>query len=61
MSVTGYSGGEPLKVGISLGDYMGGYNGAIAILAALLLPDRIGRGAGHRHLHAGRYLGDGFP
>jgi CoA:oxalate CoA-transferase len=35
MSVTGYPGGEPLKVGISLGDYMGGYNGAIAILAAL--------------------------
>jgi CoA:oxalate CoA-transferase len=35
MSVTGYAGGEPLKAGISLGDYMGGYNGAIAILAAL--------------------------
>ncbi|NLV30369.1 MAG: CoA transferase [Acidobacteria bacterium] len=35
MSVTGYPGGEPLKAGISLGDYMGGYNGAIAILAAL--------------------------
>ena len=35
MSVTGYPGGEPLKVGISLGDYMGGYNGVIAILAAL--------------------------
>jgi CoA:oxalate CoA-transferase len=35
MSVTGYPDGEPLKVGISLGDYMGGYNGVIAILAAL--------------------------
>ena len=35
MSVTGYPDGEPLKAGISLGDYMGGYNGAIAILAAL--------------------------
>jgi formyl-CoA transferase len=35
MSVTGYPGGEPLKAGISLGDYMGGYNGVIAILAAL--------------------------
>ena len=35
MSVTGYPDGEPLKVGCSLGDYMGGYNGAIAILAAL--------------------------
>jgi CoA:oxalate CoA-transferase len=35
MSVTGYAEGEPLKAGISLGDYMGGYNGVIAILAAL--------------------------
>jgi crotonobetainyl-CoA:carnitine CoA-transferase CaiB-like acyl-CoA transferase len=35
MSVTGYPDGEPLRVGISLGDYMGGYNGVIAILAAL--------------------------
>ena len=34
MSVTGYPDGEPLKAGISLGDYMGGYNGVIAILAA---------------------------
>ncbi len=35
MSVTGYPDGEPMKAGISLGDYMGGYNGAIAILSAL--------------------------
>jgi CoA:oxalate CoA-transferase len=35
MSVTGYADGEPLKVGVSLADYMGGYNGVIAILAAL--------------------------
>jgi CoA:oxalate CoA-transferase len=35
MSVTGYPDGEPLKAGISLADYMGGYNGVIAILAAL--------------------------
>jgi CoA:oxalate CoA-transferase len=35
MSVTGHPDGEPLKAGVSLGDYMGGYNGAIAILAAL--------------------------
>jgi crotonobetainyl-CoA:carnitine CoA-transferase CaiB-like acyl-CoA transferase len=35
MSVTGQPDGEPLKTGCSLGDYMGGYNGAIAILAAL--------------------------
>jgi len=35
MSVTGYEDGGPLKVGVSLADYMGGYNAAIAILAAL--------------------------
>jgi crotonobetainyl-CoA:carnitine CoA-transferase CaiB-like acyl-CoA transferase len=35
MSVTGYPGGEPLKAGISLADYMAGYNAVIAILAAL--------------------------
>ena len=35
MSVTGYPGGEPLKVGVSLADYMAGYNAVIAILAAL--------------------------
>ncbi len=35
MSVTGYPDGEPLKAGVSLADYMGGFNGAIAILAAL--------------------------
>ena len=44
MSVTGYPGGEPLKVGCSLGDYMGGYNGAIAILAALYYKKMTGEG-----------------
>lgn len=44
MSVTGYPGGEPLKAGISLGDYMGGYNGAIAILAALYHRKMTGEG-----------------
>jgi len=44
MSVTGYEGGEPLKVGISLADYMGGYNGVIAILAALHYRDITGKG-----------------
>jgi CoA:oxalate CoA-transferase len=44
MSVTGYSGGEPLKAGVSLGDYMGGYNGAIAILAALYYRTVTGEG-----------------
>ena len=44
MSVTGYPDGEPLKVGISLGDYMGGYNGVIAILAALYYRKVTGEG-----------------
>ncbi len=44
MSVTGYSDGEPLKAGISLGDYMGGYNGVIAILAALYYRTVTGEG-----------------
>jgi CoA:oxalate CoA-transferase len=44
MSVTGYPGGEPLKAGISLGDYMGGYNGVIAILAALYYRTVTGEG-----------------
>jgi CoA:oxalate CoA-transferase len=44
MSVTGYTDGEPLKAGISLGDYMGGYNGVIAILAALYFRTVTGEG-----------------
>ncbi len=44
MSVTGYAGGEPLKAGISLGDYMGGYNGVIGILAALYYRTLTGEG-----------------
>ncbi len=44
MSVTGYPGGEPLKVGVSLGDYMGGYNGVIGILAALYYRTVTGEG-----------------
>ncbi|NLP37569.1 MAG: CoA transferase [Firmicutes bacterium] len=44
MSVTGYEDGEPLKVGISLADYMGGYNAAIAILAALYYKKITGEG-----------------
>jgi len=44
MSVTGYADGEPLKAGISLGDYMGGYNGVIAILAALYYRTVTGEG-----------------
>jgi CoA:oxalate CoA-transferase len=44
MSVTGNPDGEPLKAGVSLGDYMGGYNGAIAILAALYFRKVSGEG-----------------
>ena len=44
MSVTGYENGEPLKVGVSLADYMGGYNAAIAILAALHYKTMTGEG-----------------
>jgi len=44
MSVTGYADGEPLKVGVSLGDYMGGYNGVIAVLAALYYRTISGQG-----------------
>jgi CoA:oxalate CoA-transferase len=44
MSVTGYPDGEPLKAGISLGDYMGGYNGVIGILAALYYRTITGEG-----------------
>lgn len=44
MSVTGYENGEPLKVGVSLADYMGGYNASIAILAALHYRTMTGEG-----------------
>lgn len=44
MSVTGYENGEPLKVGVSLADYMGGYNAVIAILAALHYKKVTGKG-----------------
>ncbi len=44
MSVTGYEDGEPLKVGVSLADYMGGYNAVIGILAALHYKNVTGEG-----------------
>ena len=44
MSVTGYPDREPLKVGVSLADYMGGYNAVIAILAALYYRTLSGEG-----------------
>ena len=44
MGVTGYKDGEPLMTGISLADYMGGYNGVIGILAALNYRNITGEG-----------------
>ena len=44
MSVTGEEGGEPLKVGASLGDITGGMNAVIGILAALHARTLTGRG-----------------
>lgn len=44
MSVNGERGGEPTKLGIPLGDLIGGVNGPIAILAALHERGLTGRG-----------------
>ncbi len=47
LSVNGEPGGAPLKLGIPLGDLVGGINGPIGILAALHERHRTGRG---RHI-----------
>jgi crotonobetainyl-CoA:carnitine CoA-transferase CaiB-like acyl-CoA transferase len=44
MSVNGEAGGGPIKMGIPLGDLIGGINGPIAILGALHERHRTGRG-----------------
>lgn len=44
LSVNGEPGGLPLKLGIPLGDLVGGINGPIAILSALYERSRTGRG-----------------
>lgn len=44
MSVTGEEGGDPLKVGASLGDITGGMNAVIGILAALHARTLTGKG-----------------
>jgi crotonobetainyl-CoA:carnitine CoA-transferase CaiB-like acyl-CoA transferase len=44
MSITGETGGEPMKVGVALVDVLTGQNAAIAVLAALRERDRSGRG-----------------
>src|SRR5438067_7780165 len=44
LSVNGEAGREPTKLGIPLGDLVGGVNGPIGILAALYERSRTGRG-----------------
>ncbi len=44
MSVTGEIGGEPMRVGVPVGDVSAGLFGAIAILAALRYRDSTGKG-----------------
>ncbi len=44
LSVNGEMGGTPVKLGIPLGDLVGGVNGPIGILAALFERTRTGRG-----------------
>src|SRR5215467_674334 len=44
MSLTGFPGGPPTRGGGSLGDYVQGLFGAIAVLGALVARDRTGRG-----------------
>ena len=46
MSLTGEPGGEPMKVGVPIGDLLAGMYGAYGVLAALLERERTGRGAG---------------
>jgi|YelNatPaOPRAMG01_1025707.scaffolds.fasta_scaffold03435_17 CoA:oxalate CoA-transferase len=44
MSITGYPGGEPLRCGVSIGDLCAALYAVIAILSALRLRERTGRG-----------------
>ncbi len=44
MSITGYEGFPPVRMGIPLGDIAGGLFGAIAISSALYLREKTGRG-----------------
>ena len=44
MSVTGFPEMPPTKAGVSLGDYLGGFNAAIAILSALYYRSLSGKG-----------------
>lgn len=44
MSITGPEGGEPCRVGNSIGDIIAGHQAAVGILAALLYRQKTGRG-----------------
>lgn len=44
MSVTGFEGGEPVRVGIPIADLLTGLFGAYGVLAALQVRERTGRG-----------------
>lgn len=44
MSVTGFAGGEPVRVGIPIADLLTGLYGAYGVLAALQARERTGRG-----------------
>ncbi len=44
MSVTGFEGGEPVRVGIPIADLVTGLLGAYGVLAALMARERTGRG-----------------
>ena len=44
MSVTGFAGGEPVRVGIPIADLLTGVLGAYGVLAALMARERTGRG-----------------
>ncbi|MBN1828091.1 MAG: CoA transferase [Deltaproteobacteria bacterium] len=44
MSITGYPGGDPVRVGYSIADLSASLFGAIAIIGALRVRDKVGRG-----------------
>ena len=44
MSITGFAGGEPVRVGIPIADLLAGLFGAYGVLAALQARERTGRG-----------------
>jgi crotonobetainyl-CoA:carnitine CoA-transferase CaiB-like acyl-CoA transferase len=72
MSVTGFEGGEPVRVGIPIADLLTGLYGAYGVLAALQAREKTGRGqivntslleamVGTMGFQAVRYLNGGGP